>query len=235
MTLRLHWSPDSANLPVRIALEMFGLDYEAMRVDRAAGEHRSDAFRRLNPQGLIPVLEDDALVLFETGAILWHLAEKVGRLGPSGPEMNDERARSIALPWLFYLSNTVHADLRIAFNLRRYIDADAGAEQLLQGMTHRVKRHFDLVEVQFADRIFGEVTTLPEIYFVALVRWSQLYPVQHPVIADLKNWPMIEEMCRRIEAHPAARRAFEAEAIPLERAITSPRVPDLPLSDVTAV
>ena len=70
---------------VRIALEELGLAYEAIRVDRAAGEHRSPGYLGLNPQGLIPVLEDGDLVLFETGAILLHLADRTGRLGPDGP------------------------------------------------------------------------------------------------------------------------------------------------------
>ena len=44
MTLRLHWSPDSANIVIRIALEEMGLGFEPVRVDRAAGEHRQPAY-----------------------------------------------------------------------------------------------------------------------------------------------------------------------------------------------
>ena len=58
MVLRLHWSPDSANLVVRIALEEYGLLYEGIRLDRSKSAHKAPAYLAMNPQGLIPVLED---------------------------------------------------------------------------------------------------------------------------------------------------------------------------------
>jgi len=231
MTLKLHWSPDSANLPVRMALEMFGLPFEAIRVNRAAGEHRSEAYREKNPQGLIPVLEDGDLVLFETGAILWHLAEKTGRLGPGGPKFRDDEARAAALKWMFYLSNTVHADLRVAFNADRYIDK-RGVDLLREGIARRVAEHFDLVEAYVYNRVIGHPTILPDVYFAALVRWAQLYPAEQPLITNLARWPTIQAMCTRVEAHPGAIRAFLAESIPPEQAITNPRPPELPISEI---
>lgn len=231
MSIRLHWSPDSANLPVRIALEMFGLPFEAVRVDRASGEHRSAVYLEKNPQGLIPVLEDGELVLFETGAILWHLAEKAGRLGPNGPKFSDDPARAAALKWVFYLSNTVHADLRMAFYPDRYIDKVA-TQLLRDGVVERMVSHFDLIEEYVYNRVLGHPTILPDIYFSVLVRWAQLYPSGGTVIAGLERWPTIQAMCSRVESHPAAIRAFLAESIPPEQAITVPRIPELPFSAV---
>ena len=59
--------------------------------------NQSGEYLEKNPQGLIPVLEDGETVLFETGAILWHLAEKTGRLGPNGPDVTDPKARAVAV------------------------------------------------------------------------------------------------------------------------------------------
>ena len=233
MTLRLHWSPDSANLPVRIALEMFGLSYETIKVDRAAQEHRSEAFLEKNPQGLIPVLEDGGLILFETGAILWHLAEKVGRLGPDAVSFGDDVERATALKWMFYLSNTVHADLRMGFNPQRYISGDTEAAALLDGVAARIGAHFDLIETEMRSNEDERSIQLQEIYLATLARWAQLYPRYRPIVSDLSHWPAIFQMCRRLEANPNAQRAFNAESIPPKRAITSPRPPDLPLAEVT--
>ena len=141
MSLRLHWSPDSANIVIRIALEELGLDFEAVRVNRAAGEHKQPDYLRLNPQGLLPVLEDGDLVLFETGAILLHLADRTGRLGPDGPDARDPQARAAFLKWLFYLSNTVHADLRAAFYSPRYVANPAAIPTLRDGLARRTRRH----------------------------------------------------------------------------------------------
>ena len=232
MSIRLHWSPDSANLPVRMALEMFGLPFEAVRVNRAAGDHRTESFRALNPQGLIPVLEDGDLVLFETGAILWHLAEKTGRLGPSGPKFSDDEARTAALKWMFYLSNTIHADLRIAFYTEKYIEGE-GAAALRETVAKRVSGHFDMIEREVYDRIFGHPIILPDIYFSVLMRWAQLYPTGAPVMSGIDKWPTLQAICAKVENHPGAIKAFLSENIPPEQALTMPRPPDLPAAEIT--
>lgn len=235
MTLRLHGSPDSANLPVRIALNLFELPFEAVRVDRAARENRQAAYLAKNPQGLIPVLEDGALVLFETGAILWHLAEKVGRFGPEGASFDDAEARATALKWMFYLSNTVHADLRIGFNAQRYIADEAGADALERGVAKRIGEYFDLIEREYPACSSSRPVEVTDLYLAAMVRWAQLYPRERPMIEGLDAWPALHVMCQRIEGAAGARAAFEAESISAEQAITAPQYPDLPLSEVTGV
>ena len=232
MTLRLHWSPDSANLVVRLALEELGLAYDGVRLDRATGEQGSAAYRRLNPQGLIPVLEDGDLVLFETGAILWHLAERTGRLGPDGPLLSDDRARTRALSWLFYLSNTVHADLRVAFYTNRWIGPE-GIAPLRAGIAARMAQHLDLIETQASGGFLGPAVCLPDLYLAVMLRWMQLYPGAAPILDSLDRWPGMAGRAAMIERRPAVRRAMEAEAILADHALTMPRLPDLPRDQVT--
>jgi len=75
--LRLHWHPFSI-IPrrVRIALREKNVPFEEMEVDLLSGAHREAAFRRLNPFGQIPVLEDGDLVICESVAILEYLEER---------------------------------------------------------------------------------------------------------------------------------------------------------------
>ena len=58
-----------------ILLCELGEYFELVLVDRAGNAHKSPAYLRLNPNGLIPVLEDGDLVLYETAAIVLHLAD----------------------------------------------------------------------------------------------------------------------------------------------------------------
>lgn len=232
--MRLHWSPDSANLIVRIALEMLDLPFEGVRVNRAAAEHRSEAFRRINPQGLLPVLEDGDLVLFETAAILWHLAERAGRLGPDGPPFEDRAARADALKWMFYLSNTVHADLRLAFYPHRYVAEPDAVAALRRGVAARMAGHVDLLEADLGRRADEPRVGLTDIYTAILLRWARVYPVVDPVLKrPLSGWPRLHARAQRLESDPAAIRAFEAESIPARNAVTDPRLPDLPADEVT--
>ncbi|MCW3481558.1 glutathione S-transferase N-terminal domain-containing protein [Neisseriaceae bacterium JH1-16] len=79
-----------------IALHELALPHTVRSVDLAAGEQHRAAFLALNPNNKIPVLVDDDQTIFESGAILIHLADKTGRLLPAEPA-----ARSVALQWLF--------------------------------------------------------------------------------------------------------------------------------------
>ena len=80
---RLHYAPDNASLIIRLALEELGQAYETTLVNRQAQVQRSAAYRALNPNGLIPVLETPDGPMFETAAILLWLADRHGALAPS--------------------------------------------------------------------------------------------------------------------------------------------------------
>ena len=232
MTLKLYWSPDSANLVVRIVLELFDMQYEAVRLNRGARDHKAAEYLARNPQGLVPVLEDGGITLFETGAIVWHVMERAGRLGPDGPAMTDRAARAAALKWMFYLSNTVHADLRCAFYSHRYVPEEM-IPALRDGVRLRMREHCELIEAQIGQGgLVGPSISAPDIYLCVCLRWAQIYP--SPVILDgLARWPRVAALAGRIESLPGVRRAFEAEFISPYRALTAPKRPDLPTAEVT--
>jgi glutathione S-transferase len=235
MTLRLHWSPDSANIVIRIALEEMGLAFAGVRIDRAAGEHKQPAYLALNPQGLLPVLEDGDLVLFETGAILVHLADSTGRLGPQGPAAAEPRARAAFLKWLFYISNTVHADLRAAFYTPRYVSDTAAVPALRAGLAARFRAHMALLEgvIEASGWLVAGGPTLADFYLAACLRWAQLYPAGAGLIAGHEIPPRLAAALREIEARPAVRKAFADEFIGA-RPLTAPALPDIPAGEVTA-
>lgn len=87
-------------LKVPIALEELGVAYDLRTLDLDAGEQHAPAFLAINPNGRIPALVDTvdgrALPVFESGAILLHLAERHRGLLPVEPA-----ARAAALGWLF--------------------------------------------------------------------------------------------------------------------------------------
>jgi len=88
---------------VGIALEELGLPYEAHKVNIGQGDQFTDEFKAINPNSKIPALVDPdgpdgrPLALFESGAILLHLAEKAGKLLPTDP-----RRYSECVQWLFF-------------------------------------------------------------------------------------------------------------------------------------
>ncbi|HYA66325.1 MAG TPA: glutathione S-transferase family protein [Burkholderiaceae bacterium] len=104
------WVPPFAqglvrDLRVRWALEEAGLPYEERLL--RFGEQSSDSYRALQPFGQVPAYEEDSLVLFESGAIVYHIAERSERLMSADPV-----ARAHTLTWMFAALNTVEPPIQ---------------------------------------------------------------------------------------------------------------------------
>ena len=79
--LPLHYYPGNASMVPHILLHELKLPFELKLVDRTKSAHKSPDYLKLNPNGLIPVLQDGALVLYETAAICLHLVDTHPRPG----------------------------------------------------------------------------------------------------------------------------------------------------------
>jgi len=87
---------------VRLFLELLGLPYEMKLINMAAGENRQPAFLAKNPFGQVPVIDDDGLVVTESGAIVLYLARKSGKLMPQ-----DLAGEAQVLRWSIAALNTI--------------------------------------------------------------------------------------------------------------------------------
>ena len=99
----LYFAPTPNGLKVRLYLEEAQLAYRIVPVRLGKGEQFQPTYLSISPNSKIPAIVDHApadggvpLALFESGAILWYLAQKTGRLLPV-----DERKRADVLQWLF--------------------------------------------------------------------------------------------------------------------------------------
>ena len=173
----LYFAPDNASLIVRIVLEEIGADFTARSVDRSAREQESEAYRKLNPNGLIPVCVMDGEPVFETAAIVLSLADRHGELAPKA----DDPTRPGFLKWLFFLSNTVHTDLRMLFYPTQYVGADDAHQQALKSQAwDLLQRHLSQLEHHYAESngayLLGPDPSIADIYLGLCLRWPQLYP-----------------------------------------------------------
>src|SRR5437870_93359 len=75
---------NTRDLRVLWALDEMKVPYEIVGMDHPAHDLDTDAYRAMNPFGQIPVIDDDGVVVTETGAILLYLARKTGRLNGHG-------------------------------------------------------------------------------------------------------------------------------------------------------
>jgi len=136
-----NWAPDEGrglvrDMRVRWALEEVGQPYGVRHLNW--GEQKEPAHRARNPFGQVPAYEEDGLVLFESGAIVLHIAEKGPGLFPE-----DEAGRARAIEWMFAALNTVEPvvwDLVMA----KVIEGDKDwAKARLPGVETRLRERLD--------------------------------------------------------------------------------------------
>ncbi|MEX0309985.1 MAG: glutathione S-transferase family protein [Tateyamaria sp.] len=211
---RLHYAPDNASLVIRLALEEMRLPYETVLVDRRQNEQDGAAYRALNPNGLIPVLETPQGPIFETAAILLWLADTHAQLAPD-PASPD---RAAFLKWLFFASNTLHADLRILFYAEKYIEP-AKAETLRAGIRPRLRQHLKVLDAMAAQApgwLHPDQPSVLSYYLACQMRWMALYPATSDrswyQIADT---PHLQSILVKLESRPATHAAIEAEGLGL--------------------
>jgi glutathione S-transferase len=222
----LHYAPDNASLIIRLVLDGAGIPYRTALVDRSRRAQDGAAYRALNPTGLIPTLETPQGPISETAAILLWLTD-THHLGPA----HGHPDRLIFLKWLFFLSNSAHADLRQIFYPHQYAptDAHAGHREITAA---RMLRHFALLDAAATQhpRLFAAASPLG-VYTITLTRWAALYPERGPKWFDLTVFPALEALARAQEARVETPVVARAEGLG-PHPFTRPEQPNPPEGSV---
>ena len=213
--LKIHYFPGNASLIAHIVLEEIGAPFELKLVDREHDEHKSAAYLALNPNGLIPVLVDDSagaappLVLYETAAIVLHLADTHPAASLLPPLGSAERAQ--AYKWLAWLANTVQAALMLYFYPERWADDAAGAAILEAHAQAKVVAMLDQLDAELARHggpwLLGDGFSLVDPYAFVLCRWTRGFG------RPARDLPHVAPWLDRMLARPAVQRAFATERL----------------------
>lgn len=150
MSLTLHYNPGSASMTPHLLLRELGVPFTLQLVDRAQNAHKTPAYLKLNPNGLIPVLQDDGLVLYETAAIVLHLVDTHPQAGLAPAVGTPERAEFYK--WLVWLSSTVQAMAPHYFYSDRMVAPGntAGAAEVKAQSEARISGLMDQIDARLA-------------------------------------------------------------------------------------
>jgi glutathione S-transferase len=118
---------NTRDLRVLWALEELGLPYQIVGLDHPKGELDSAEFRAKNPFGQLPVIDDDGVVVTESGAILQYLARKSGRLMP-----RDLAGEAQVLRWSIAALNTIELPVLSAWFVDLCDKGSRGSDALKQ-------------------------------------------------------------------------------------------------------
>jgi len=208
-----HWVPapfqgQVRDLPVRWALEEAGIAYEERLLENDA--HKAASFRALHPFGKVPVFEDAGIVLFESGAIVLHIAEKHGVLLPHEPA-----ARARAQSWLIAALNTVDPEVMALGDIDHFAAEQPWAKdrrpQVVRQLTGRLR---DVAaQLERRDFLAGEFS-VADIMMIAVLRGLR----HTSIVSDI---PFLREYRDRCESRPAFERALAAQLAPFARAASA--------------
>jgi glutathione S-transferase len=201
---RLFYYPGNASLAPHMLLEELGVPYALDLVDRARDAQRSPEYLRLNPQGLIPTLVDGDLVLWETSAIMMHIADRAG----FAPELGSaERAQYYK--WMVHLTNTIQSEFIIYYYPERYAEGDAGIAAVKALADAHLVERFARIEAQLgaAPYLLGERLSAADFLLLMLVRWGRGMSVPP------RDLPHLGRFARRMLDRPAVIRVFNREAL----------------------
>ncbi|MFZ5724233.1 MAG: glutathione S-transferase family protein [Pseudomonadota bacterium] len=196
-------SPDEGqglarDMRVRWALEEVGQPYEVRLVSFKA--MKEPAHRKLHPFGQIPTYEEGDLVLFESGAIILHIAERHVGLLPA-----DANARARAITWIFAALNTVEPPIVEREQAPYQEGNQPWYEGRLPMIEDRVRARLDdlstrLGEADWLDGVFSA----GDLMMVLVLRRLEGTGI-------LEEYPNLSAYVARGQARPAYRRAFDAQ------------------------
>lgn len=200
----LYFSPTPNGLKIKLFLEETGLPHRIVPVRLSAGEQFAPEFVAISPNAKIPAIVDHSpadgdspQTLFESGAILFYLAEKTGRLLPRGA-----RDRLDTLQWLFWQMAGLGPMAGQAGYFRVY--ASEPHPFAIDRYTHEVQRLYGVLDRRLADRPFiagGDYS----IADIACYPWI----VPHAGHGQhLAAFPNLARWFRGISGRPATRRAY---------------------------
>jgi glutathione S-transferase len=202
--LKLYFSPGACSMASHIALEEIGVPYEEKPTLLAKGEHKTEAYLKINPKGKVPALDVDGKVLTENTAILTYLAKRFPdkKLLPSDPL---EEARCISIMTGF--SNTQHPAYGHYFKPDRFAEGDACQASVKE---LGKKSFFDTLKdvdsmLKGKQWIMGDQFTVADPYALVFYGWGVRAELPMQELSAYTAWK------DRMLARPKVRKVLESE------------------------
>jgi GST-like protein len=190
---------------IHIMLEETGLPYRVHKINLGAKEQTRPEYLKINPNGKIPAIVDTdgpdgkPLAIFESAAILVHLAQKSGKFLPTEP-----RARYATLEWLMFQIANIGPMYGQAFHFRSV--APERVPYAIDRYTNEVGRLLGVMDKRLFEQPYlaGAEYTIADIASWTWVRNS------HSFGFNMENYPNVQRWVSTIAERPAVRRGLKA-------------------------
>ena len=204
MALKIYGVARSRAFRVLWMAKELGLDYEHVKVDFATGETRAPAHLALNPNGHVPVIDDDGFVLWESMAINLYLAKKYGEGGLYPTRLGDE-AR--AWQWSFWGMTEVERSVLTALMHRAVHPADKRDAAAADAAEKKLRPPLGVLDGVLArsTNLLGDSFTVADLNVASILAWAR------PAQINMAAFPRVAEWLKNCAERPAARAARQMQ------------------------
>ena len=178
-----------------------GLEYERVDAGLAFGVNDTPEYRAMNPNGLVPTIDEDGFILWESHAIVRYLARKHG-VGKLWPE--DARAAADADRWMEWYDTTLWPNVRPIFHTLVRTAPEKRNMALVEDHRKLLAANWKIVDAELArhEYLVGNAFSMADIPMgVAAYRWFNL-PLERPPAPNVERWyqrlterPVFKERC----------------------------------------
>lgn len=185
--MTFYYAPHSCSVASHITLEETGASYRAKLVDFSVGEQRSEAYKKINPKGKVPVLCDGDNVITENVAIQYYLAERYPdrALYPADPLQRIHWLSTIS-----WISNTIHPDARHITRPENYTEDPEGIPAVIAKGKKTLARLMGELDERLAGNewMMGRQYTTADPYALVFVGVAKKYGVTISGLDHIRRW-----------------------------------------------
>ena len=196
--LKVYGVPQSRAARTLWMVEECGVPYEHVAT-HFAKDTKSDAFKAINPNSRVPVIDDDGVIVWESMAINLYLAKKYG--GELAPKNLAEEAH--ATQWSFWVMTEIEKPLLNALFARTGMMGMTKDEAQATKYFEEIRKPLDVLNAHLAksDYILGSRFTVADLNVACVLNWASAARF------SLSDWPKVEAWLGKCAARPAAQKA----------------------------
>ncbi|VIO78922.1 glutathione S-transferase family protein [Bradyrhizobium ivorense] len=197
--LKFYFNGAPNPMKVALFLEESGLPFEAIPVDTRKGGQFAPDFLKVNPNGKVPAIDDDGILVFDSNAILLYLAEEHGKFLPANTPAN----RAATLSWLMFIATGLGPYSGQAVHFKHFAPKDLDyAHNRYQYEAHR---HYKILDDHLAKSRYmvGDAYSIVDMAFWGWVRMGTFILGED----GFAKYPNVKRLLDEISARPAAARA----------------------------
>jgi glutathione S-transferase len=200
--MKLYFSPGACSLSPHIALREAGLDFDLEQVDLRSKQTNSGGdFRKVNPKGMVPVLQlDNGDLLTEGPAIVQYVADQKPASGIAPAAGTIERYH--LMEWLNFTTSELHKNFSPLFK-------PTTPDEYKKIVRDTLAERYAYIDGKLAGRpyLMGERFTVADGYLFTITNWTRIQKI------DLAPWPNVAGFMERVRARPKVQDTLKAEGL----------------------